>query len=309
MALLFELLCGLPLLAVAFLGVRTLLQSLTLVYLLFPLLCVAGAAMGFWRGRASRLAAWQIATLLSLPLCLVVLYFLSARAPLLPALPILATASVALGLAAARADAPRERRPLGGASRGVRRLAMLLLLVLAVNLPLAFLVPRFVTSFVDAAEVTEPAPPFQLTLLEGGGTVSARQLRGQVVVLDFWATWCIPCRRELPELERLRKRFQGRPGVAFYAVDFAQGDSPGEVGDSPEQARRFLRGAGYRLTAAYDAGGTAAHALSLSRLPALVLIDPAGRIRLRHLGFIGAEDLVGKLTGLIDRLLAANAGG
>ncbi len=66
-------------------------------------------------------------------------------------------------------------------------------------------------------KVGEPAPPFTLRLIRGGSKVSLDQLRGQVIVLNFWATWCAPCRKELPTLDRyyeLRKD----AGLSVYAV-------------------------------------------------------------------------------------------
>ncbi|HXO22311.1 MAG TPA: TlpA disulfide reductase family protein [Thermoanaerobaculia bacterium] len=289
--LLFELASGLPLVAVGFWGAWSLLQSQTLVYLLFPSLSVVAGVLGLWRGRASTLPSWQVLVLLNLPLFAVVLRFVSARSLLLYAFPLVATIFSLLGLSVARS----------GLSRNRRRLAFLLPLV-GVNVVLVVLVPRFVTSFIASEELHEPAPPFLFTLLEGG-TTSTPQMRGEVVVLDFWATWCVPCRRELPELERIRQRFERRPGVAFYAVDTARGDNPEEAGDTPEQARQFLRQGGYRLTAAYDTAGSAQRTFSISRLPALVVLDRGGRIRLRHQGFIGSEDLGAKLGNVIEKLL------
>jgi thiol-disulfide isomerase/thioredoxin len=287
LVVLLEAICALPLVAVGLGGADVLLQSPSLAYLLFPLLTVAAAALGFWRGRASALASWQVATLIDLPLLLVVLWFLSQRAWSLLALPLLGMTFAALGIAAARSarTAPRGRR-----------WAIVLVPLLAVNFVLLLGLQRFVSSLVVSREVREPAPLYRLALL-AGGTMDARQLRGRVVVLDFWATWCGPCRRELPELEQIYERFAKRPDVAFYAVDAARGDTP-------EQARRFFHQHGYRLALAYDRAEEVQKLLAVSGLPSLLVLDRAGRIRLRHVGFVGAENLTGKLTSLIDTLLA-----
>jgi len=123
-------------------------------------------------------------------------------------------------------------------------------------------------------------------------------------VIDFWATWCAPCQHELPELEGLYRRFSGDRRVAFYAVDVSEADTPDERGDTPAQASEFLRKHGYRMPLAFDAGGRAAKALHAHGLPTLLVLDRSGRVRLRHVGFVGAEDLGATLAGTVEKLLA-----
>ena len=107
LAVLSDLAFGLPLVAVALLGVRVLLQSQSLASLFFPSLCLVSLAIGFWRGRAAALASWQTVVLLNLPLLLVVLWFLSERNWALLALPVIVSAFSALG--AALGHGGRER--------------------------------------------------------------------------------------------------------------------------------------------------------------------------------------------------------
>lgn len=64
--------------------------------------------------------------------------------------------------------------------------------------------------------VGQPAPDFELTLIDGTKVTSA-QLKGQVVVLNFWATWCVPCRAELPTLDRYYS-IQGKHGLKVFAI-------------------------------------------------------------------------------------------
>jgi hypothetical protein len=92
--------------------------------------------------------------------------------------------------------------------------------------------------------------------------------------------------------------------VVFYAVDFAGGDTPDDQGDTPARASEFFRRRGFRLPLAYDAGGRAAKALHAHGLPTLLVLDRSGRVRLRHVGFVGAEDLGATLTGTLQQLLA-----
>jgi thiol-disulfide isomerase/thioredoxin len=292
LAVVSDLVLGLPLVAVAFLGVRVLLQSQALASLFFPSLCLVSLAIGFWRGRTAALAFWQTVALLNLPLSLMVLWFLSKRSWPLLALPVLASAFSALGAALGR-----------GGQGAKRRRAALLPPVVIVSLVLGLFTSRYAASLIVSEEVSEAAVPFQVSSIDGG-EVSAQQLRGRVVVLDFWATWCGPCRRELPEIERLYERFEGRRDVVFYAIDGGQTDTPGAQGDSPEQAREYFRKGGYRIPLARDPEGGLERSLSVSGYPTLLVLDRAGRVRFRHVGFIGSEDLVGKLVALMESLLA-----
>jgi thiol-disulfide isomerase/thioredoxin len=275
---------GLALAAVAILGGNALTQGPTLVFLLLPLVCLLGFALGAWRAHASLKSLGLVPILLNLPLAL--LLWGSPRATF--ALPVLGAASSALGVLAA-------------SSWQSRRKQVLLLLGLAIGVLVA-VTPRFADSLVVRREVNEPAVPFQLSLM-GGGVVAAEQLRGQVVVVAFWATWCVPCQHELPELQRLYERFEKDPRVAFFAVDFGPGDRPDDKGDTPERAEGFFRRFGYRLPLAYDADGSLARTLSAHGLPYLLVLDREGRIRLRHAGFVGSEGLLEKLTATIRGLL------
>lgn len=155
--------------------------------------------------------------------------------------------------------------------------------------------PRFVSSMIPHRNLNVAAPVFQLSLLDGG-KVSSEQLRGRVVVLDFWASWCQPCRRELPELEKVADRFRGQPAVAFFAVD-------GDRKDTIEKAQRFLHDTAARMPAAFEQGSTIYDAFSAPGFPTLIVIDRAGRLRFRATGYLGAEDFAADLSRLLDKLL------
>jgi len=290
LAVLFELAIGLVLIAVLYLGERFLLQSRSLVYLFLPLLCLAAFGLGAWRGRASGLAGWQVVALLNLLTVLLVVYA-AGRARWLGLLPVLGVAFAALGVAAVR----------GPASGRWRRIALPLLG--AAVLAAGAMGPRFARSLIASHEVREPAVSFQLAV-PAGAPVAAEQLRGRIAVIDFWATWCGPCQHELPEIDRLYQRFAGDRRVAFYAVDVPVTDTPADQGDTPAKAIEFFRRHGYHLPLAYDTGGAAGRALHAHGLPTLLVLDRSGRVRLRHVGYVGAEDLGATLTETIENLLA-----
>jgi thiol-disulfide isomerase/thioredoxin len=289
---LFDLLSGLVLVAIGFLGARVLLQSQSLVYTFLPLLGVAALGLGMWRGRASALAAWQVVALLNLPMLLLIAYT-GGRTWRLLTLPVVGVVFAAIGVAVARGPAARRSWRVG------------LPLLAAATLVLAVTGPRFARSLVDSSEVREPAVPFQLALV-AGAPVAADQLRGRVAVIDFWATWCVPCQHELPELERLYQHFAGDRRVVFYAVDVPETDTPDAQGDTPARASAFFHQRGFSIPLAYDTGGRAAEALHAHGLPTLLVLDRSGRVRLRHVGYAGAEDLGETLTATIEKLLAEN---
>jgi len=132
--------------------------------------------------------------------------------------------------------------------------------------------------------------------LEGKRIVSA-DLHGRVVVLDFWATWCPACRRELPEIDKLYRRYQSSPDVAIWAVDVNNG------GETLAKAADFVRQHGYILPVAFDGGNVSDRLLGDSGFPALLVLDKSGRIRLIHTGYDGSERLISELSRTLDNLI------
>jgi len=136
----------------------------------------------------------------------------------------------------------------------------------------------------------KPVPRLELTDLDGKRW-SLAALRGQVVVLNFWATWCEPCRAEMPSLELLAQRHEHN-GVVVLAVNYQE----------PIPAiRRFLQAQPVTLPILLDRDGEAAIAWTPRVFPSTVLIDRAGQPRhvvLGELDWTGAaaRDLVDPLV-------------
>lgn len=146
---------------------------------------------------------------------------------------------------------------------------------------------------------TRAAPSLRFTSLEGA-PVLVPDPQGRILVLTFWTTWCLPCRWELPEIARVHDRFAGDPRVVLWAVDVAWGS------ESPRRARSFLQREGLTIPAAFDSSFTA-QALGVRALPAIAVIDGHGRLRMAHSGYDRSEDLSGRLSAAIVRLLAESA--
>lgn len=133
------------------------------------------------------------------------------------------------------------------------------------------------------------APAIDLPAVEGP-PVSLDAFRGYVVVVNFWASWCGPCRQEAPGLRRVSEDYVRR-GVRFLGVD--------ERDDRPA-ASGFLREFGITYPSAFDPAGSLADDYQLDGLPSTFVIDPAGQIRYRFFGYLDEATL----RGALDRLTA-----
>jgi thiol-disulfide isomerase/thioredoxin len=140
----------------------------------------------------------------------------------------------------------------------------LLLLALLVAAPVA-----------AAVERGAPAPAFSGKLLGGDAPVSLEALRGKVVYLDFWASWCGPCRLSLPWMDRLRRDF-GASGLEVVAVN---------VDETPADGIAFLKRYPVSYPVIGDAGGDIAELYDVRDMPSSYLIDRDGTVRLVHRGF------------------------
>lgn len=113
------------------------------------------------------------------------------------------------------------------------------LLVLVPALVLIGLIAYGLVTQVDPrTQEGKAAPEFTLPLLDGTGTLSSTDLKGSPVVINFFASWCFPCREEAPDLERLSRKYRDE-GVRFVGVN-VQGGLPATLLDSPVGAREFV---------------------------------------------------------------------
>lgn len=134
------------------------------------------------------------------------------------------------------------------------------------------------------------APAFALPSLRGSGRISLAEFRGQVVVLNFFASWCGPCALEASDLERAWQRNRGR-GVVFLGV---------AIQDRYPDAQAFLRQHGITYPAVFDADGSVMMAYRVTAIPTTFFIDPEGRIRGRHAGIFVGDEGVRRLQERID---------
>ncbi len=133
-----------------------------------------------------------------------------------------------------------------------------------------FTPPDGVEELKPGADVLEgkKAVDFDLPLL-GGGSVKLSGLRGKSVVLDFWATWCGPCRKAMPIVDKVTEEFADR-GVVLYTIN---------QGEEPEKIEKFLAAMQLNPKVALDTEGKASRAYQANSIPRIVLIDTDGVVR------------------------------
>ncbi len=123
-----------------------------------------------------------------------------------------------------------------------------------------------------------PAGPGMVPVTTAG-ELDLSAFRGQVVYVDFWASWCKPCRKSFPWMKSLQRRFAQR-GLAVVAVNLDQ---------DRDKARAFLDHFSPNFPIAYDPRGVVARRWDVRGMPSSYLVDRDGRIVFRHVGFRDAD--------------------
>jgi peroxiredoxin len=142
--------------------------------------------------------------------------------------------------------------------------------------------PRSLGAGGPALRIGAPAPPFAAKRF-GGGTLALADLRGKGVVVNFFASWCLPCREEARDLEATFQKYRAQ-GITFLAVDIQQ--------DTWEDAGAFLKEFGISYPAIRDEDGSIAARYQMFGLPTTFFIDKDGILRAKYVGpFLGPEGL------------------
>jgi len=142
--------------------------------------------------------------------------------------------------------------------------------------------------------IGERALDFKLPLLDGGKAKLTDHLGKDIVVLDFWATWCTPCRILMPIISEIAQQYAGK-GVVFYAVN---------QGDTPEKIKPFLATMNLKLNVVLDSNSYLGSLYRVRGIPQTVIIDKDGIVKIVHTGLL--SDAKEQLTQEIDSLLAGD---
>jgi len=126
---------------------------------------------------------------------------------------------------------------------------------------------------VQALPTPLPAPAFRLSDVDGA-VRTIEGLRGSVVLLNFWATWCVPCRDELPAMERLHRDYRGR-GLSVVGVNFKE---------SAREVQNFMKANSVTFASLLDHDGAVSTKYRVRGLPVTFLLDREGRVLWKAIG-------------------------
>jgi len=121
--------------------------------------------------------------------------------------------------------------------------------------------------------IGKPAPAFTLRTVDGRSALSLADTRGQVVIIDFWASWCAPCQRSLPRLAALEA---GKSGIRILAIN---------IDDDRANALEFLKRNRVKLTSLYDETKKVVDGYDVPEMPSALIIDRKGVVRFVHPGY------------------------
>ena len=145
--------------------------------------------------------------------------------------------------------------------------------------------------------VDNPAPGFKLTNLKGK-EVSLADYKGKIVVVDFWATWCGPCKASFPGMKKLVEKYSNNKNVNFLFVNTWE-----RVKDKTENAEKFVTKNDYPFNVLIDKENKAVGKYKVSGIPTKFVIDQQGNIRFKSVGFSGNTDqMVNEVSTMINIL-------
>jgi len=138
-----------------------------------------------------------------------------------------------------------------------------------------FALTTLVASLAWAATVSGPAPVFTLQSNKGQ-QVALAQLKGKVVMVNFWATWCVPCRQEMPHLQALYEKYNGL-GFELLAVNVEKNNAEG--------ARKWLEETPVTFPVLFDPENQVTKLYKVQTMPSTVIIGRDGTMRFMHNGY------------------------
>lgn len=175
-----------------------------------------------------------------------------------------------------------------------------LLITLAVIVPIVWLLAfgfQREARFINTPLIAKPAAPFTVTLFDGG-KLSLNELRGKAVFLNFWASWCLPCRAEAKDLESAWRKVKDK-NMIFLGV---------ALQDAEKDSRAFLQEFNITYPNGRDESGRIAVDYGTWGIPESFFIDPKGRITYKHTGGIAASLVISKLAEAANGVVSAQEG-
>jgi len=178
----------------------------------------------------------------------------------------------------------------------MKRRAYFLMVLYAAALSAAFLVTEqsYALEAKKFVRWEAETPPLKLKDLRGN-LVSLEQYRGQVVIVNFWATWCGPCVEEMPSLQKLRDRVNGPSAKRLEIIAVNLGESPEKVGE-------FAKKIGVAFPILLDRDDAAKEAWKVSVVPATFIVGADGKMQYVYVGGAdwASDEMVNRIKKIID---------
>lgn len=152
---------------------------------------------------------------------------------------------------------------------------------------------------VQSGMIDKPAPDFTLVGMDGK-KVTLSKLKGKVVVVDFWATWCGPCISSFPHLQKVYDKYRKNPNVVILAVNTWERVSGAE---RDQAVRKFIADKKYTFPVLFDQDNVTVAAYGVEGIPTKFIIDMKGRIRFKDVGFGGGAEMEAKMDAQLGLLL------
>lgn len=143
------------------------------------------------------------------------------------------------------------------------------------KLPATALLALLACASLSGAAVTAPAAPDFRLANRAGGEVTLAGLRGQVVMINFWASWCAPCRQEFPVLDQIYAKYKPM-GFTLVGIN---------VESERADAERFLGTQRVSFPILFDPKNTVSGSYGVKAMPTTVLVDRQGRVRWQHMAY------------------------
>lgn len=145
------------------------------------------------------------------------------------------------------------------------------------------------------SESKKIAPPFTVKSMKDGKLVSLADQKGKNVVLNFWASWCPPCRDEMPHFDKVAKELATNNSITFMMVDITDG-----VRETEDKAAKYIKDNGFSFNVYFDITAKAANDYGIRSIPSTYFIDTNGSIQNTKIGSMKEAELRSAVATLLQ---------
>jgi thiol-disulfide isomerase/thioredoxin len=152
---------------------------------------------------------------------------------------------------------------------------------------------------ISRSRINKPAPGFSLKDINGK-TVKLSDLKGKIVIIDFWAIWCGPCRTSLPYFQQAYEKYKNNKNVAFFAINTWEKTAENE---KEKTIKSFINSNNYSFPVLVDDSTKFVEKLGVESIPTKFAIDQDGIVQFSSVGFNGAEEMLTEIDLWIELLM------